>query len=384
MTARSKSQRWIMEEFYRIHDVFAFRAKMFVEWGFKQADIERTTARIRHPRMVQKQWQRTADQQREMAEQAEREGRRETAAEFYHRASLYYGPAVTTIYANTPLKRELYSRLVECYEGFIRNFDGWVERVEIPFEGRSIPGIFQGVPGGQRTPCVICVPGMDTIKEYFPNPYNNPFVRRGIATLTIDGPGQGESNVRELWVTLDNFERAGSAVLDYLATRPEVDPGRIGLYGWSMGSYWGPRIAARDPRLKACVAAMGVYLDKEIIFNEARPTYKQNYMYMSNIPDEAAFDRVAREMTLEPLASRIRCPMLLIMGEFDELCPLEDAERFFEMLPGPKELWVFEDQNHTLGDRLADMYPLMADWLKERLLRDEPEAFARRRWFAAR
>lgn len=357
---------------------------MYVEWGFRQADIERTTARIKHPRMVAKEWFRTADQQREMAEEAERAGNRETAAEFYHRAALYYGPGVSSIYANNEQKRNAYAKLVHCYERFIANFDGGVQRVEIPFGDRSIPGIFQPAPGVGRAPCVICIPGMDTIKEYFPNPYNNVFNRRGMHTLTIDGPGQGESNVRETWVTLDNYERAGSAVIDWLSQRPEVDPDRIGLYGWSMGSYWGPRIAAYDSRLKACVGAMGVYLDKDIIFNQARPPYKDNYMYMSNIHDEDEFDEMARQMTLAPIADRIKCPTLLVMGEFDELCPLEEAEELFDMLTCPKELWIFENQNHTLGDRLADMYSLVADWLKRQLTVGPEPGLARKVWFPAR
>ncbi|MBI4252407.1 MAG: prolyl oligopeptidase family serine peptidase, partial [Candidatus Tectomicrobia bacterium] len=203
-------------------------------------------------------------------------------------------------------------------------------------------------------------------------------------TLSIDGPGQGESNVRETWVTLDNFERAGSAAIDFLEKRPEIDASRVGLYGWSMGSYWGPRVAAHDPRLKACVGAMGVYLQKDTIFQHGKPAYRANYMYMSNVHDEDAFDEMAARMTLEPLAPKLRCPMLLAMGEFDELCPLEDAERLYGMIPGPKELWVYENETHTLGGRLPDFYLLVADWLRDALDGKLKPGHARKRFFPAR
>jgi dipeptidyl aminopeptidase/acylaminoacyl peptidase len=364
-----RGQKWITEELYKVMDVFGFRAVMFVEWGFRPADVKRTTERIKVPGAVVKEWVRTAKQEEELAREAEASGHRESAAEFYYRAALYYGPACGVIHANTARKRELYQRLVHCYEKFTGYFDeACVKRVEIPFEnGKTIPGILQTVPGAQKAPCVLVVPGMDTIKEYMPSPYHNHFRRRGMATLTIDGPGQGESNVRETWVTLDNFERAGSAAIDFLEKCPEIDASRIGAYGWSMGSYWAPRIAAHDPRVKAVVGAMGVYLQKDTIFQHGKPAYRANYMYMSNVHEEDAFDEMASQMTLGPIAHMIKCPTLLAMGEFDELCPLEDGEEFFAQLQCPKEMWVYENETHTFGSRLPDFYLQVADWLRDAL-----------------
>lgn len=364
-----KGQKWITEEFYKVLDVFGFRAVMFVEWGFRPADVKRTTERIKVPAAVVKEWVRTASQEEALAREAEAAGHRESAAEFYYRAALYYGPPCGVLHANTPRKLELYKRLVSCYQKFTELFDeAYVRRVEIPFEdGKTIPGILQTVPGDKKAPCVLVVPGMDTIKEYMPSPYHNHFRRRGMSTLTIDGPGQGESNTRETWVTVDNFERAGSAAIDFLEARPEIDTTRIGVYGWSMGSYWGPRIAAHDARIKACAGAMGNYQQKDTIFKHSKPAYRANYMYMSNVYDEDAFDAMAEQMTLAPIVDKIKCPTLLVMGEFDELCPLEDAEELYEKLRCPKELWVYENETHTFGGRLPDFYLQVADWMKDAL-----------------
>ena len=381
-----KGQKWITEEFYKVLDVYGFRAVMFVEWGFRPADVKRTTERIKVPGAVVKEWVRTARQEEELARAAEAAGHRESAAEFYYRAALYYGPACGVIHENSARKRELYACLIRCYEKFITLFDeAPVRRVEIPFEnGKTIPGILQTVPGVSKSPCVLIVPGMDTIKEYMPSPYHNHFRRRGMATLTIDGPGQGESNVRETWVTLDNFERAGSAAIDFLERLPEIDANRIGAYGWSMGSYWVPRIAAHDKRLKAIVGAMGVYGQKDTLFKQGKPAYRANYMYMSDTHDQTAFDKMAEQMTLEPLAEKIECPTLLAMGEFDELCPLEDAEALFERLRCPKELWVYENETHTFGSRLPDFYLQVADWLHDALAGRFGAGYARRIDHAAR
>ena len=381
-----KGQKWVTEEFYKVLDVFGFRSVMFVEWGFRPADVKRTTERIKVPGAVVKEWVRTASQEEALARAADEAGHRQSAAEFYYRAALYYGPACGVLHSNTPKKLELYKRLIHCYTKFTEYFEeAYVRRVEIPFEnGKTIPGILQTTPGKQKAPCVLVVPGMDTIKEYMPSPYHNHFRRRGMATLTIDGPGQGESNTRETWVTLDNFERAGSAAIDWLEKRPEIDASRIGVYGWSMGSYWGPRIAAHDARVKACVGAMGVYGQKDTIFKHSKPAYRANYMYMSNIHDEDEFDRMIEQMSLEPIADNIKCPTLLAMGEFDELCPLEDGEQFFDQLKCPKELWVYENETHTFGGRLPDFYLHVADWMKDALEGRLKPGHARRVDYAAR
>ena len=163
-----------------------------------------------------------------------------------------------------------------------------------------------------------------------------------------------------------------------METIPELDTDKVGVYGWSMGSYWGPRIAAHDPRVKACVGAMGVYLQKDTIFKHSKPAYRANYMYMSNIHDEDEFDAMAEAMTLEPLVDKIKCPTLLAMGEYDELCPLEDGEQLFDMLSCPKEMWVYEDETHTFGNRLPDFYLHVADWMRDAMDGKMGDGYAKR------
>ncbi|MBT3764252.1 MAG: hypothetical protein HOF84_00250, partial [Rhodospirillales bacterium] len=80
MNDRSRlNQRWVNEELYKVLDVFGFRAVMFVEWGFRPADVRRTTERIKVPGAIIKQWVKTAEQEQKMAEEAEASGHRESA-----------------------------------------------------------------------------------------------------------------------------------------------------------------------------------------------------------------------------------------------------------------------------------------------------------------
>src|SRR3546814_7885882 len=90
-------------------------------------------------------------------------------------------------------------------------------------EGNYIQGVLHMLPGRPKAPTVVFCPGMDMTKEAFIDALHHPFVARGFNCLHLDGPGQGTSNIRKIRVTLDNYERAGSAAIDFLSERPEVD-----------------------------------------------------------------------------------------------------------------------------------------------------------------
>jgi len=61
--------------------------------------------------------------------------------------------------------------------------------------GAVIPGILRRPRAASRPPLVLMVPGLDSSKEEL-YAMENDFLRRGMATLTIDGPGQSENAPR--------------------------------------------------------------------------------------------------------------------------------------------------------------------------------------------
>ena len=118
-----------------------------------------------------------------------------------------------------------------------------------------------GPPSEERPPLVLLVPGLDSTKEEFFR-LENVFLDRGMATLSIDGPGQGESGY-ELPIRPD-YDVAVTAVLDALAGRTDVDLDRVGLLGVSLGGYYAPRVLAFEPRVKAGVGLSGPYRFSDI------------------------------------------------------------------------------------------------------------------------
>ncbi len=325
----------------------------------------------RNHRMVPRVMHRAAQERERLARASDEAGHRRTASRVYHQAVQAYRTAQHAIMTDIPQKAMLYERLNACYDRIIALSDYPIERVDIPWEGHLLPALFHYRAGARQAPTVLFIPGMDATKEDVPDPNNNIFIERGLNVLVLDGPGQGESNIRGIRVTDDNYERAASAALDWLVTRPEVDSARIGVIGFSMGSFWAPRLAAYDSRVSALVAAMGCYMDKRYIFELDSPHFKQQFMYMAGIDDEDTFDAMAGRMTLRGYGGKITCPTLLCSGEFDPLSPIEEAYELFDELRGPKELWVIADEVHRLHwvQALAGMsvWHWCLDWLKDAL-----------------
>jgi dipeptidyl aminopeptidase/acylaminoacyl peptidase len=305
-----------------------------------------------------------------IAKEAESAGHIYTARQLYRRASEVYHEAQHSIFEDdNEEKTFLHAKHMECYNKVVEYVENPVELVEIPWEGVSIQGRLHLLRDRRRAPVVLFLPGMDMTKEAFPNPLANPFLLRGMHVLSIDGPGQGISNIRKIRVNDDNYERAASAAIDYLMSRPEVDQDNIMVAGISFGSHWGARAAALDKRVRALATTYAVVGPKKAIFEEASPRFKQMFMYMAGIHGEDEFDKMAERMTTRGYENRIKCPTLLTMGEYDPLCHLKDAVDFFEELTCPKELWVFENEFHRISQREGiarlEIYPFIADWLRD-------------------
>jgi len=309
-----------------------------------------------------------------------------TARQNYFIAAIQYAASQWPHDENNDKNLTLNERKRECYTRYAELADHKVEAAWVPFNGRALPGWFHLPPGYRsgRIPAVVSIPGMDSFKEANVALYGDRWLSRGIAVLAIDGPGQYESAVLGIHVSMENWIEAARAIMQWLRSRPEVDPERIGIAGQSFGSFFATISCASEPRYKACaVAATCLEPGFHTIFEEASPTFKQRFMYMSGYTDEDEFDQFVRTLTWEGHAEKIRAPYLCIAGEMDELSPPEHTERFMKTLSCPKRLVVYQDCRHSVGNvpstNLGPTPAVMAaDWMHARLA---GKPFASERWF---
>ena len=167
------------------------------------------------------------------------------------------------------------------------------------------------------------VPGLDSTKEEL-QATAEYLLARGMATLAVDGPGQGEAEYD--LVIEPAYEKVAAAAVDYLATRADLDHGSIGLFGVSLGGYYAARAAAREKRLKAVVCLSPPYrfdLDWDALPAQTRAALRARSGAASD--DEAR--AVAAALTLEEAAGEITIPLLVIGGGRDAITPARHQER---------------------------------------------------------
>jgi dienelactone hydrolase len=329
---------------------------------------------VRSHDMIAKHVGLAAKRSERLAEAEAAAGHRETAMELYYQATLQYADAQHVVFETGDEKRFLHGGLMRCY-GKVRELAPYrVEHVDVPWNGTVVSGNLHLAPGEGAKPVVFYVPGCDQTKEAWPHPYYNQALQRGMHAFSFDGPGQGESNLRGIRLTADNYEAAASAAISYLIQRPEVDPKKIGVYALSFGSYWGMRIAATEHRIAAAACPWASFVDKYYLMTEESPRYKQLFAYLTQSSTEEELDKVWEAMTMEGYMEKIRCPTLVVTGEYDPRAPIAEVYRLMDQMKAPYELWALPDQHHngsiTQKARSsvweADIHAFVCDWLRER------------------
>jgi dienelactone hydrolase len=328
----------------------------------------------------------TAKRREAKARAAENDGNAITARDNWYMAAIHYGAAEWP-YDDVGKKHiGLHQKKRECFANYARLADHKIEAVSIPFKGKSIPAWFHLPPGysAGKVPVVIAIPGMDSFKETSVALANDRWMMRGVAVLAIDGPGQYESPLLGVYVSMQNWIDAGPVLVDWLSRRVEIDVEKVGVTGTSFGSFFGTILAANEPRI-AATAVMSTCLEPgcHTIFEEASPTFKKRFMWMSNYDDEAKFDEFVKTLTWEGHAERIRSPYIVVAGEADELSPLAETERMVRAMTAPRQLVIYADSRHSVGNvPAANLGPfpltLVADWMVGRL---DGKPFKSERWF---
>jgi 2,6-dihydroxypseudooxynicotine hydrolase len=222
-----------------------------------------------------------------------------------------------------------------------------------------LAGILRTPPNVKKPPVLIMAPGLDSTKEEL-HAYAEPFLARGIAVLTIDGPGQGEAEYKI--PICGDYETAAKAVVDWIEKQPDLDAGRIGIWGVSLGGYYAPRAAAYEKRIRACIALSGPFDWGEIW--DALPELTRNtFQARSHKKTEAEAKIHAATLTLKDAAKKIACPLFVVAGRQDRIVPASHAERLAQGASGAVELLMVEDGGHNANNRPYRYRSRSADWL---------------------
>jgi 2,6-dihydroxypseudooxynicotine hydrolase len=338
----------------KVQSAISHWAPRFVSNGVLLADFEEVTAKLERWEDWCEAWSKRAEMHGRLGQIAFKEGYKLTASEHFIRAAIYYHFAKFVFVQDAKQMHAAHMKAVQFYQDGIALARPPGERVEIPFEGKTIKGILRGKDG----PVLIMAPGLDSTKEEI-HAYEEPFLARGFTVLAIDGPGQGEAEY-DIPICGD-YERAAKAVCDWIATRKDLSK-EIAIWGVSLGGYYAPRAAAYEKRIKACIALSGPF-QWEQIWDGLPDLTRETFTLRSHSKTQAEAKEKTKALTMVEAAPRITCPIFIVAGRQDRLVPASHAERLAKSVSGPVELLMVEDGGHNANNRPYRYRSQSADWL---------------------
>jgi dipeptidyl aminopeptidase/acylaminoacyl peptidase len=347
----------------RVQTAIAHWAPRFVANGVPLADFQEVTAGIDRWEQWCEAWCARGAVHYGLADQALDAGYTLTAGAHLTRAALCFHFAKFVFVNDYDQMRAAHRRAVECRHRALPYIDPPGERVAIPHDGKQLYGILRKPAGAARPPLLIMCMGLDSAKEEMDS-NESVFLDRGMATLTFDGPGQGEAEY-DLPIRGD-YEEAVRSVVDWVQTRGDVDAARIGLWGVSLGGYYAPRAAAFEKRIKACIALSGPY-DWAGIWPALPDLTREAFRVRSKCKTEEEARRKASTLSLAGVAEKITCPLFVVAGKLDRLVPWQEGERLAREAKGPVEFCLIDDGNHVANNRAYKYRTQSADWMAQQL-----------------
>jgi 2,6-dihydroxypseudooxynicotine hydrolase len=346
----------------RIEAAIAHWAPRFTSQGVDPSDFVRVTSGLEEWPEWLPAWFENGDRHAALAREAEAAGRTLTAGDAWVQAALSYHFAKFVWMVDLELNREGTRRAKAAIAEFHRLLDPSAERVEIPLDGFVMAGNLRRPRGVDGAPLVVLLPGLDSTKEEFPR-WEEVFLARGLATFSLDGPGQGETG--EHSSIYPNYEVAVTAALDALESRDGFDHERVGVAGVSLGGYYAPRAAAYEKRIRAAAGVSGPFTFGECWDSMPGPTRDTVQHHTGASSPEEARERAYR-LTLEEAAHEIDQPLLCVTGRNDRLIPWQQTKRIADEARNG-EFVLFDEGNHVCNNIPYRYRPLVADWLKEQL-----------------
>jgi hypothetical protein len=255
----------------------------------------------------------------------------------------------------SPGKQRSYEKAIEAFLAHARFWDPPLEIVRIPFEGKEIIGYLR-LPKNANgpVPLVLAVNGLDSRKEDLSESFSAilPF---GIGFLAVDGPGTGQNPIK----VSENAERVLSRVLDYIATRPEIDKNHVAMHGVSWGAYWATKMAIVErARLKGASAQSpptDKFFQKDFLMNSLignrEYLFDQVPALMAIFDNVKTIDEMAEvlpkiSLVKQGLLGKPMAPMLILAGVKDTQVPIDDIYLLLNKGDVPKTAWINPQGGH--------------------------------------
>ncbi|MBI5132047.1 MAG: alpha/beta hydrolase [Rhodopseudomonas palustris] len=269
-----------------------------------------------------REWTRTAQALHRHADEAEAAGHIQTAQNSWLRAANYYRQAEFWLDGDDRRRLKTFELMESCSKKFIAYLSPAGEAVEVPYEnGVSLCAYFvRSAYGDGKQPVLISMGGLDSIKDEMWFMQARGALQRGISVLMIDGPGQGGTLRRHQVFSRFDYEVPVGRCIDYLATRNDVDMGRIAVCGSSLGGYYAARAGSCDPRLAACISHGAIWdLPSQLVDRDEDWGLAKHFKWVMGAQSMQGVREKIANFRLEGVLNRMTCPYLIVHGGYDVL-----------------------------------------------------------------
>ena len=326
-------------------------------------------------------WRSVGERYEADGDRLEADGQYQAARKAYLQAKTYY--AIGRFPGEvTPMKAEISEACARAYRKASAHLDPPLEVVQIGHQGQSIGVHFRGPKETEGpVPAVLIMCGADVFKEDR-GWAADLALDQGLASVVMDGPATGENPFP--W-SPDSVS-AWEAAVDYLASRPEVDGGKIGAFGISRGGYSVMQLAGTVPeKVHAVVANAGhpfgyrmtdvemhdfvAHANRRAEWRFGEPDGPPSFSPTSREQEEERFEKWA--LSELGLVDRIVQPVFMINGKHDHLAPIGNI--YFMLESGPptyRTARVYSDAGHCAFKYQSDWAPATFRFLKEKLTTD--------------
>ena len=326
------------------------------------------------------EWKRIADRNFARAKDEESKGHVKTAMNCFMRAADYYRQAEFFLQPHDPRRLETFTKMEHSSHGFLKFLNPPGEVIEIPYEnGAHLPAYFVRAPfPGAKLPVLICMGGLDSIKDEMWFMQAHGCLQRGISVLMIDGPGQGGALRRQGLVNRPDTEVPIGYCIDYLETRSDVDTSKIAVCGSSLGGYYAARAGCYEHRLAACISHGAVFAIIDMWGNASEDHGLATHIKWVFGKDSMKTSmEKAKEFTLDGHLENMKCPYLVMHGGHDVLT-VTQAKKVYDygISKGVKCTLRLLDEEETGAEHCQHDNPtigqeILADWLSDQFKIDQ-------------
>jgi hypothetical protein len=321
-------------------------------------------------------WSAIGERYEKRAKSEEAAKNNDAARDDYFWAFKYYTAARWPV-PNSSGKQKAYLSALTAFRNYGRFLDPPVEIIHVPFEGKEIPGYIRLPKDVRPAPLIFMINGTDSRKEDEVQGRDAIF-RSGIGLVAIDMPGTGESPIK----ADVGSERMFSRVLDYLATRPDVDSKRIVAWGVSYGGHWAANLAYIErARLRGAVVQGGPVHDYYTAEWQKKSLGTPEYLFdlfaaraaIYGVESLDEFYAYGPRLSLKSqgFLGQPSAPMLVVNGEKDSQVPISDLYMLMQSGGSAKWSWVNPEGGHTgrsqewPNSRIGE--EVITPWIKARL-----------------